>query len=233
MIKSYSFRDATGRDQNIGKEQPMKELMDAIVEMMENKVSALTKQYLEEGKDPVEIFRAYQAAMEEIGKRFEAGTYFIPELIMSGEMMKAGSDLIKPYLNESESGKGAAKIGKFLLATIEGDIHDIGKNIVGMMMNLNGFEVMDLGVDVPADTIIEKAKTFKPDIIGISGLLTLAFDPMKGFVEKLNAAGMRNGCKVIIGGAQMDQQVCDYIGADAFVTDAVAGVNKCKEWRAA
>ncbi|MGD9210478.1 MAG: cobalamin-dependent protein, partial [Desulfobacteraceae bacterium] len=122
------------------------------------------------------------------------------------------------------------KVGKFLLATIEGDIHDIGKNIVAMMMDLNGFEVMDLGVDVPADTIIEKAKEFNPDVIGISGLLTLAFDPMKGFVEKLKEAGLRDNYKVIIGGAQLDEQVCKYIGADAFVTDAVAGVNKCKEW---
>jgi len=208
----------------------MKELMDAMVEMAEDKVLALTKQYLAEGKDPVEIFRAYQSAMDEIGKRFEGGIYFIPELIMSGEMMKAGSDLIKPYLNEGDGDENSKKIGKFLLATIEGDIHDIGKNIVGMMMDLNGFEVMDLGVDVSADTIIEKAKTFTPDIIGISGLLTLAFDPMKGLVDKLEATGLRDKHKVIIGGAQIDRQVCEYVGADAFVTDAVAGVNKCKEW---
>ena len=211
----------------------MKELKDAMVEMMEEKVLKLTKQYLDEGSNPIEVFRAYQAAMEEIGKRFEGGTYFIPELIMSGEMMKSGSDIIKPYLNESEGDQGSDKVGKFLLATIETDIHDIGKNIVGMMMDLNGFEVMDLGVDVPADTIIEKAKAFNPDIIGISGLLTLAFDPMKGFVDKLKDAGLRDRFKVIIGGAQLDQQVCEYIGADAFVTDAVAGVNICKEWMAA
>ncbi len=209
----------------------MKELMDAMVEMMEDKVLALTKQYLEEGKNPVEIFRSYQSAMEEIGKRFEDGTYFIPELIMSGEMMKTGSGLIKPYLNEGEAA-GGEKIGRFLLATIEGDVHDIGKNIVAMMMDLNGFEVLDLGVDVPTDAIIEKAKTFKPHIIGISGLLTLAFDPMKKLVDKLKDAGMRNDYKVIIGGAQLDERICDYVGADAFVTDAVAGVNKCKEWMA-
>lgn len=210
----------------------MKELMDAIVGMMEEKVIALTKRYLDEGRDPVEIFRAYQSAMEEIGKRFEAGIYFIPELIMSGEMMKAGSEIIKPYLNEAEGNGGNVKTGKFLLATIEGDIHDIGKNIVGMMMDLNGFEVMDLGVDVSADTIIGTAEKFTPDIIGISGLLTLAFDPMKAFVDKLKAAGVRDKYKVIIGGAQLDQQVCRYIGADAFVTDAVAGVNQCKAWMA-
>lgn len=208
----------------------MKELTEAMVEMMEDKVLELTKQYLEEGKDPIAIFKAYQEAMVEIGKRFEAGTYFIPELIMSGEIMKNGSEMIKPYLTETEGGENSTKIGKFLLATIESDIHDIGKNIVGMMMDLNGFEVLDLGVDVPAETIIAKAREFNPDIIGISGLLTLAFDPMKGFVEKLKDAGIRDNFKVIIGGAQIDQQVCEYVGADAFVTDAVAGVNKCKQW---
>lgn len=211
----------------------MKELKDAMVEMMEDKVLDLTKQYLDDGKDPVEIFAAYQEAMEEIGKKFEKGIFFIPELIMSGEMMKAGSDLIKPYLGDSEDVQGSTKIGKFLIATIETDIHDIGKNIVAMMMDLNGFEVMDLGVDVPAETIIARAKEFKPDIIGISGLLTLSFDPMKRFVDKLTEESMRDDYKVLIGGAQLDQQVCEYIGADAFVTDAVAGVNKCKEWIAA
>ncbi|SHK22474.1 Methanogenic corrinoid protein MtbC1 [Desulfatibacillum alkenivorans DSM 16219] len=210
----------------------MQDLVNAMADMMEDKVIELTNQYLDEGQDPVAIFRAYQEAMEEIGRRFEANTYFVPELIMAGEMMKTGSELIKPHLkNDAED--GPAKIGKFLLATIEGDIHDIGKNIVGMMMDLNGFEVMDLGVDVPADVIIEKAREFNPDIIGVSGLLTLAFDPMKGLVEKLQEAGLRDGFKVLIGGAQIDEQVSEYVGADAFVTDAVAGVNICKEWMAA
>lgn len=208
----------------------MEELKNSMVEMMEDKVLALTKEYLEQGKNPVEIFRAYQEAMVEIGSRFEKGVYFIPELIMSGEMMKAGSEMIKPYLSDSEGGGGANKIGKFLIATIETDIHDIGKNIVAMLMDLNGFEVMDLGVDVPAETIIEKAEEFNPDIIGISGLLTLSFDPMKRFVDKLAESGLRDKYKVLIGGAQLDKQVCAYIGADDYVTDAVAGVNICKKW---
>jgi 5-methyltetrahydrofolate--homocysteine methyltransferase len=97
-------------------------------------------------------------------------------------------------------------------------------------MDLNGFDVQDIGVDAPADTIIAKAKEFNADIIGISGLLTLAFDPMKGVVDKLTEAGLREKFKIIIGGAQLDQQTCDYIGADAFATDAVFGVNQCKAW---
>jgi methanogenic corrinoid protein MtbC1 len=210
----------------------MQELINAMADMQEDQVIELTKQYLAEGKDPVEIFRAFQAAMEEIGKRFEQNTYFIPELILAGEMMNAGAELIKPHMEGKEAG-GGDKLGKMLLATIEGDIHDIGKNIYGMMMDLNGFEVLDIGVDVPAATIVEKAKEFGADIIGISGLLTLAFDPMKSVVDTLKEAGIRDQFKVIVGGAQLDQQVCEYIGADAFATDAVFGVNQCKEWMAA
>lgn len=210
----------------------MKELIDAMVEMKENEVLELTRKFIDEGRDPVEIFRAYQTAMATIGKRFEGGTYFIPELIMSGEMMKSGSELIKPHFSRQGKEEAVAQTGKIVLATIESDIHDIGKNIVGMMMDLNGFAVLDLGVDVPADTIIEKAREFDADIIGLSGLLTLSFAPMKGFVDKLTKAGMRDRFRVIIGGAQMDEQVCNFIEADAWVTDAVAGVKKCREWMA-
>jgi 5-methyltetrahydrofolate--homocysteine methyltransferase len=208
----------------------MQDIIDAMVEMQEAKVIELTKQSLADGKDPVEIFRAYQTAMEEVGKRYEQETYFIPELILAGKMMETGAELIKPHLAEGEVDAGGDKLGRMLLATIQGDIHDIGKNIYGMMMDLNGFDVQDIGVDAPADTIIAKAKEFNADIIGISGLLTLAFDPMKGVVDKLTEAGLREKFKIIIGGAQLDQQTCDYIGADAFATDAVFGVNQCKAW---
>ena len=207
----------------------MKQLIGAMVDMAEDKVLELTRQYLTEGKDPVEIFRGYQAAMVEIGKRFENNIYFIPELIMAGEMMNAGSELIKPYLNQAEVGSEKKK-GRFLLATVEGDIHDIGKNIIGMMMDLNGFEVRDLGVDVSGDKIVAEAKEFKADIVGLSGLLTLAFGPMKSVVEKLSEAGIRDSVKVIIGGAQLDQQVCEHIRADAWVNDAIKGVSQCEEW---
>jgi len=210
----------------------MKELIDAMVEMQEDKLLALTKQYLADGKDPVEIFRAYQAGMAEIGKRFEQNLYFIPELILSGEMMKAGAELINPHLKKDVEGSGQGQLGKMVLATIEGDIHDIGKDIYGMMMGLNGFEVKDLGVDVPADTIVNEALAMEANIIGVSGLLTLAFDPMKSVVDKLVESGNRDKFKVIVGGAQLDQQVCDFIGADAFATDAMAGVNQCKQWMA-
>ena len=205
-------------------------LTQAVVDMEEDKALALTRQLLESKTDPVAIFNAYQDAMAEVGKRFEKGIYFIPELVMSGDMMKTAMEIIKPYLDESDTKDTGKKIGKILIATVEGDIHDIGKNIFSTLMALNGFEVRDMGVDVPIDRIISEAKAFGAHIIGLSGLLTLAFDPMKNVVERLEQEGIRDTVKVIIGGGQMDDQICRYVGADAFVTDAVAGISLCKSW---
>ncbi len=207
----------------------MQELINAMVEMEEDKFLSLTKELLEKGEDPNAIFRAYQEGMAEIGRRFEQNEFFIPELIMAGEMMNDGAELIKPYLDEDAQAEKTS-IGTMVLATIEGDIHDIGKNIYGMMMELSGFEVIDLGVDVPVDTIIAKVEEVKPELIGMSGLLTLAFDPMKAVVDKLKEKGLRDSVKVMVGGGQFDQTVCDFIGADGYSTDAVVGVNICKGW---
>ena len=210
----------------------LKDLFTAVVEMQEDNAMALTRSYLEQGVPALELFGCYQSALEEIGKRFEQQIYFIPELIMSGEMMKAAAEMLKPAMAGQDAGPAAAggKLGKVVMATVQGDIHDIGKNIATMMLELNGLEVKDIGVDVPIDTIIEEAVAENADVIGLSGLLTLAFDPMKSVVDKLEEKGLRNKIKVIIGGGQMDEQVCKYVGADAFVTDAVEGVNTVKRW---
>ncbi len=207
----------------------MQELINAMVEMEEDRFLDLTKELLASGEDPNAIFRAYQEGMAEIGRRFEQNEFFIPELIMAGEMMNDGAELIKPYLDEDA--KTVTKtIGSMVLATIEGDIHDIGKNIYGMMMELSGFEIIDLGVDVPVNTIISKIEEIKPDLLGMSGLLTLAFDPMKEVVEKLKEKGLRDSTKILVGGGQFDQTVCNFVGADGFATDAIVGVNICKDW---
>ena len=209
------------------------DLFTAIIDMQEETAMSLTQKYLKEGASAQGIFTCYQEALEEIGKRFEKQLYFIPELIMSGEMMKAGAEVLKPYLAKQEAGKDAGdqkKLGRVLMATVQGDIHDIGKNIASMLMELNGLDVKDIGVDVPADQIISEALAFKANVIGLSGLLTLAFDPMKSVVDKLKEKGLRDKMRVIIGGGQMDEQVCTYVGADAFVTDAVVGVNYVKGW---
>lgn len=205
-------------------------LTQAIVDMEEDKALALTRQLLESKTNAMDVFKACQDAMAEVGRRFEKGIYFIPELVMSGDMMKNAMEIIKPYLDESGTGTAEKKIGRILIATVEGDIHDIGKNIVSTLMALNGFEVRDMGVDVPIDRIISETKEFNAQIIGLSGLLTLAFDPMKNVVERLEQEGIRDSVKVIIGGGQMDDQICRYVGADAFVTDAVAGISLCKSW---
>ena len=183
-------------------------LTEAIVEMEEDQAMALTRELLESGTAPMAIFEAYQEAMVEVGRRFEKGVYFIPELILSGNMMNEATEIIKPYLNDQIAEDKRKKIGKILIATVEGDIHDIGKNIVATLLDLNGFEVKDLGVDVPIDQIVSEAKEFGADIVGLSGLLTLAFDPMKELVDKLEAEGLRQNTKVIIGGGQMDEQIC-------------------------
>jgi 5-methyltetrahydrofolate--homocysteine methyltransferase len=208
----------------------MQDLVNAVAEMMEDEAMALTKKYVAQGVSPVRIIDAYKEALRIIGKRFEECKYFVPELILAGEMMKAASEIIKPMMADGTSNAEARKIGKLLLGTVEGDIHDIGKDMVHMLMDINGFEVLDLGVDVPAQRFWEEYTKFQPDIIGMSGLLTLAFESMKQVVALLKDKGARDKVKVIIGGGQMDEQACKYVGADAFVTDAVAGVNICKGW---
>ncbi len=209
----------------------LNDLFDAIVEMQEETALELTNKHLEGGTPAMQIFDCYQDALAEVGKRFEKQIYFIPELIMSGEMMKAGLEILKPHMaNEEAKEEEKKKGGKVLIATVSGDIHDIGKNIVTTLMELNGLDVKDIGVDVPVDTIIEEAVAFEAQAIGLSGLLTLAFDPMKQVVEKLKEKGLRDKIKVIIGGGQMDAHVCEHVGADAFTTDAVEGVNVVKSW---
>jgi methanogenic corrinoid protein MtbC1 len=207
----------------------MQDLVNAVVEMKEEEALALTKKYLDERISPMQIFDAYKEALGIIGKRFEEGVYFVPELIMAGEMMKAASDLIKPLMS-TEKGTENKKLGKFLLGTVAGDIHDIGKDMVHMLMDINGFEVMDLGVDVPVQRFSDAAKEFQPDIVGLSGLLTLSYESMKQVVEALKQIGMRDKVKVIIGGGQVDEHACKYVGADAWVTDVVTGVKYALKW---
>lgn len=201
----------------------MQDLTNAMAEMMEDELMALTDKYLAEGQSPQAILDAYQAGMAEIGRRYEAGEYFVSELILAGEMMTAGSEKIKPHL-KGQSASGESK-GRVLIATVEGDIHDIGKNIAATMMELAGYEVKNLGEDVPAAKIVEETKAFKPMLVGLSGLLTLAYDPMKAVVEQLKEAGLRDGLKVLLGGGQIDDHVLKYVGADVFANDAMTNVN--------
>ncbi|MGA9597676.1 MAG: cobalamin-dependent protein, partial [Acidimicrobiia bacterium] len=180
------------------------------------------------GTKPVAILEACREAMDIIGKRFEVGEAFIPELILAGEMLKSVTEVVKPHL-EAEAPQ--EPVGKVVLGTVEGDIHDIAKDIVGFMLEINGFEVTDLGVDVPAAKFVETVGQTGAKIVGLSGFLTLAYDPMRDTVEALKASGFDG--KVMVGGGQVDESIRDYTGADAYGKDAMAAVALAKEWSGA
>jgi methanogenic corrinoid protein MtbC1 len=202
------------------------ELINAVVEMRENDALKLTNQLLDEGTAPMDILDACREAMDVIGERFEKGEAFLPELMMAGEMMTAISDLVKPRIAEEAA---TEKLGKIVLGTVEGDIHDIGKDIVVFMLDLSGFEVTDLGVDVPPAKFVEAVRETGAKIVGLSGFLTLAYNPMKDTVAALKGAGLNN-VKVMIGGGQIDDQIRKYTGADAYGRDAMAAVALAKDW---
>lgn len=204
-------------------------LVDAIVEMRENDAISLTEQMLDSGIDPLTILDDCRAAMEIIGKRFEAGEYFLPELILAGEMLKQIAALVKPRLQQTSPVQNRAKI---VLGTVKGDIHDIGKDIVAFMLDVNGFEVYDLGVNVSPQTFVDKIATVKPDVVALSGFLTIVFASMKETVAAIQAAGLRDEVKIMIGGGTVDDTVRAYVGADAFGKDAVAAVSLAKAWAA-
>jgi trimethylamine corrinoid protein len=202
-------------------------LVQALVDMDETKALQEAKSLLDAGCDPMKILEACSAAMEAVGKRFESGEYFLPHLMMAGEMLKQISDTIKPLIHED---KTASEKGRVLIGTVKGDIHDIGKNIVTFLLEANGFEVRDIGIDQPPGSFVDAVREFRPRVVGMSGLLTLAFDAMKETVQALQAAGLRDRVKIMIGGGQMSEKVKDYTGADAYGPDALAGVRLCKQW---
>ena len=202
-------------------------LAELLADLKEEEAIAETKARIARKDDPLKILEDSRAGMEVVGKRFASGEYFIPDLIYSGEILRQISEIVKPLLTGTSQQK---KLGKFLLATVAGDIHDIGKDIVAFMMDISGFEVIDMGIDVSKDKIVAKIKETKPQIVGLSGFLTLAFDSMKETIESIKAAGLRDNVKIVIGGGQIDEEVRKYTGADAYRPDAVACVTLSKEW---
>ena len=202
-------------------------LIRALVDMDEAGALKDTKALLDGGGDPLKILEACTTAMETVGKRFESGEYFLPHLMMAGEMLKQISDTVKPLMKEEQA---AAEKGKVLIGTVKGDIHDIGKNIVTFLLEVNGFDVRDIGIDQPPASFVEAVREFRPAVVGMSGLLTLAFDAMKETVQALQDAGLRDQVKIMIGGAQMSDTVKENPGADAYGPDAMAGVRLCRQW---
>ena len=203
-----------------------KELIELMADLREAESIALVKERVQKGEDPMKILDDARAAMETVGKRFEKCEYFIPDLMMAGEILRQISEIVKPLVTAG----GGKKFGKVMIGTVAGDIHNIGKDIVTFMLDVSGFEVLDLGIDVPVEVFVENAKAFKPQVIGLSGLLTLAFDSMKQTVEALEKAGLRDKVKIMIGGGQIDEEVKKYTKADAYGKDAMAAVTLCKQW---
>ncbi|MFX1444504.1 MAG: B12-binding domain-containing protein [Promethearchaeota archaeon] len=198
-----------------------------LIELEHDKVLSEVKERLNQSEDPMKIFEESKQGMEMIGERYQKKEYFLAELMLSGELFKEIMELIEPYLGEIKTG-GNNK-GKIILATIQGDIHDLGKNILASLLKLEGFEVFDLGVDVNPEIVIEKVKEIQPDFLGFSSLLTITFDPMKEVIDKLKEAGFCDKLKILVGGGITTPLVKDYIGADFQAIDAMEGVQYCLE----
>jgi methylmalonyl-CoA mutase cobalamin-binding domain/chain len=202
-------------------------LVQALVEMKEEEALQRAKQLVADGSDPLKILESCSRAMEIVGQRFEKGVYFLPHLMMAGEMLKQITGMIKPLIEEQKTGD---KGGKVLIGTVEGDIHDIGKNIVIFLLEANGFDVRDLGINQKPAKFVEAIREFQPKVVGMSGLLTLAFDSMKKTVQAIEAAGLRETVRIVIGGGVVTEKIKEYSGADAYAPDAMAGVRLCKQW---
>jgi 5-methyltetrahydrofolate--homocysteine methyltransferase len=204
-------------------------LVDAIAGMRETEAFGLAEKMLRDGVHPLQVLEQCRKAVEKVGKRFEIGQYFLPELIMAGEMLKKISSMAEPFL-KAAAGDQSASLAKVVLGSVKGDIHDIGKDIVKFLLDVNGFEVHDLGVDVPPERFVEAIKEVRPEIVGMSALLTTAFEAMKNTVAAIQEAGLRDEVKIMIGGGTVSEEVREYSGADAYGEDAVAAVKLTKRW---
>jgi methanogenic corrinoid protein MtbC1 len=204
-----------------------KELTAAIVGMDEDEAMRLVAAMLDSGADPGAVLEEAKGAMTVLGDRFECEEAFIPELIMGGEIMKRIAGELKPRIKGEAA---AARRGIVVLGTVAGDIHDIGKDVVVLMLDVNGYDVHDLGIDVPIAEFVAAINEFKPQVVGLSGLLTLAFDSMKATVAGIAAAGLRDQVKIMIGGSPVDEQICAFTGADGWGRDAAAALHLAAEW---
>lgn len=205
-------------------------LVKAISELQEEEALRLTQQAIDKGDDPASILSDCQAAMKIVGKRFEEGEYYLPELIASGEALKKISDIVKPKMTAKSARSGDGRKGRVVIGAVRGDVHDIGKGIVGFLLDINGYEVQDLGVDVPEEKFVQAIKEFKPQVVAMSGLLSSIYDSMKSTVGAIEKAGLRDKVKIVIGGGMIDESVKGYVGADAYGKDAMAAVTLANKW---
>jgi methanogenic corrinoid protein MtbC1 len=197
-----------------------------LAELKETEVLAAVEQELGQGTDPSAILAASQQGMVAVGERFEQGEYFISDLMMAGEIFKEISEILGPQLKVADG----PTAGKVVFGTVQGDIHDIGKDLVIGLLRAASFDVTDLGVDVPPERFVAALKETGAPILGLSGLLTIAFDSMKATVDAVKAAGLRDQVKIMVGGAPVDDTVCRYAGADISGGDAQNAVKLCRQW---
>ncbi len=190
-------------------------------------VAALAKKALEQGHSAQEVLKkGLLAGMDTVGRDFKAGTLFLPEVLIAAKAMRAGMDVLDPWLSESDG----TSLGTVLIGTVQGDLHDIGKNLVAMMLQGAGIEVIDLGIDIPPAGFVEATCKYHPQIVGMSALLTTTMGQMKATMEALEEAGLRDSVKVAIGGAPVNQRYAEDIGADGYASDAVSAVDLARAW---
>jgi len=200
----------------------LSKLYDAILNGDAKTSVAVTKEALAENTDPMELVTRYMIpAMDEVGRRFECEQYFVPELLLSARAMKGAMELIRPLL----AARGAEPLGRVVIGTVKGDLHDIGKNLVASMLEGGGFEVIDLGADVAPEKFVEAVAARNANIVALSALLTVTMPAMKTTIEALRAAGLRDRVKVLVGGAPLTQRYADEIGADGYGENASVAVS--------
>jgi len=210
-----------------GHQNHLKALKDGVANLDFEGVQRAAEDAMREGVPPVRaIAEGLAAGLAVVGEKFERREYFLSELVVAAEVMKTGMSVIQPYLK----GEGVKARGKVVLATVRGDYHDIGKSLVATLLSVNGFDVIDLGVDVPAETVVEAVLENRPQILGLSALLTVTMPEMERVISGLRAAGLRGRVRVIVGGSPVTEEFAEKIGADYRAADAVDGINKCMEW---
>lgn len=203
------------------------DFIQTLADLDEEAALSMADNRLDAGENPLDILEDMKAAMQIVGDRFEADEYFIPDLMYAGEILEQISEKMKDVMPDEDETETLATV---VIGTVKDDIHDIGKDLVVFMFDLNGFEVHDLGVDVPPEEFVDAIEEYDPDIVGLSGFLTAAFDSMQETVEAIEAAGLRDQVDIMIGGGQITEDVREYVGADGFETDAPGGVRLAKEW---
>ncbi len=201
-------------------------LTELIIELEVDDIADAVKESLSEGKTAMSILDALTKGMDKVGELYEKKEYYLTELVLAGETMKEAFKILKPKLEAEGGGKEKVKI---IVATVRGDNHDIGKNILSSLLLSAGFEVIDVGMDIPAEKIVETVKETKAKIIGLSSLLTMTVEEIKNVHEELEKAGLRDKVKIIVGGAPLNMELAKKLGADDFADDAVEGVRRIKE----